>query len=268
MGGFVDFLLAIARALCGSASQNEVEEYPQKPPTTAPVQRPSQQRPQQAPPQPADQDQFPPLPSAPKQDHKHRKHQEQQAPAAKHDTQVLPPDHEQSPQPSRERYEDANQFNQHNEHYMSLRAKANQEGDQMAQCFQQSHEAYARHDGALAKELSLQGKQHEREMERLNAEASEWIFRENNTDSKPGEVDLHGLYVKEAIAFSDKAIKEARQRGDSKIRLIVGKGLHSDGHVAKIKPALEELMRQHQVPAELDPHNAGVLVVHLDGQTF
>lgn len=38
----------------------------------------------------------------------------------------------------------------------------------------------------------------------------------------PGEVDLHGLYVKEAIAFTDRAIQEARSRGDSEIHLIVG----------------------------------------------
>jgi hypothetical protein len=47
----------------------------------------------------------------------------------------------------------------------------------MATCFQQSHEAYSRREGALAKELSEKGKKHERTMEALNAEASAWIFR-------------------------------------------------------------------------------------------
>ncbi|KAG1760496.1 hypothetical protein EDD22DRAFT_954871 [Suillus occidentalis] len=167
-----------------------------------------------------------------------------------------------SPQ-DRLRYQDQNQANQQNEHYLSLRAKANQEGDAMAKCFQQSHEAYSRREGALAKELSEKGKKHERTMEALNAEASAWIFRENNSDSKPGELDLHGLYVKEAISFSDKAIKEARQRGDSQIRLIVGKGLHSNGQVAKIKPALEDLLGKLNLPNEVDPQNAGVLIVQL-----
>jgi hypothetical protein len=60
---------------------------------------------------------------------------------------------------------------------MSLRAKANQGGDEMAKCFQQSHEAYARREGALAKDFSEKGKQHERTMEALNAEASAWIFQ-------------------------------------------------------------------------------------------
>ncbi|KAG0696970.1 hypothetical protein DFH29DRAFT_1004161 [Suillus ampliporus] len=156
-----------------------------------------------------------------------------------------------------------NPANQDNEHYTSLRAKANQEGDARARCFQQSREAYARRERALAKELSEKGKQHEHTMEALNAEASAWIFRENNSDSKPGELDLHGLYVKEVISCSDKAIKEAQQRGDSQIRLIVGRGLHSGGNVARIKPALEDLMRQHNLPAEVDPQNAGILIVQL-----
>lgn len=40
-------------------------------------------------------------------------------------------------------------------------------------------------------------------------------------DSKPGEIDLHGLYVKEAIARTDQAIQEAQARGDTTIHLIV-----------------------------------------------
>lgn len=46
----------------------------------------------------------------------------------------------------------------------------------MAKCFQESHEAYARGDGALAKELSNQGKEHQKQMERLNQSASDFIF--------------------------------------------------------------------------------------------
>ncbi|KIP11519.1 hypothetical protein PHLGIDRAFT_17924 [Phlebiopsis gigantea 11061_1 CR5-6] len=135
----------------------------------------------------------------------------------------------------------------------------------MARAFEASHQAYARGDGAGAKELSNQGKRHQAEMERLNREASEWIFVENNKDSARGEVDLHGLYVKEAIAYTDRAINEAKARGDTEVHLIVGKGLHSKSGTAKIKPAIEDLMRKHQLVAELDPHNAGVLIVSLDG---
>jgi len=135
----------------------------------------------------------------------------------------------------------------------------------MAKSFQESHEAYARGDGAAAKELSNKGKEHQRKMEQLNKQASDWIFAENNKDSKPGELDLHGLYVKEALAYTESGIEEAKRRGDSEIYLIVGKGLHSQGGVAKIKPAISELMQKHQLVAEMDPHNAGVLIVQLGG---
>jgi hypothetical protein len=46
----------------------------------------------------------------------------------------------------------------------------------MAKCFEQSHEAYARGDGAAAKTLSEQGKAHQKQMDKLNEEASTWIF--------------------------------------------------------------------------------------------
>lgn len=91
---------------------------------------------------------------------------------------------------------------------------------------------------------------------------------ENNKFSQPGEIDLHGLFVKEAIEFSDKGIEDAQRRGDSELRLIVGscsvilsgslysplhcrlssgKGNHSLAGQAKIKPAIEELMRKSVV---------------------
>ncbi|KAF8993688.1 hypothetical protein BDQ17DRAFT_1367988 [Cyathus striatus] len=133
----------------------------------------------------------------------------------------------------------------------------------MAKCFQESHQAYSRGDGALAKELSNKGKDYQKRMEQLNKQASDWIFVENNKDSQPGEIDLHGLYVKEAIARTDQALQEAKARGDSELRLIVGKGLHSRGS-AKIKPAIEELMQKHKLVAHLDEDNAGVLIVQIN----
>ncbi|PCH43885.1 Smr-domain-containing protein [Wolfiporia cocos MD-104 SS10] len=136
----------------------------------------------------------------------------------------------------------------------------------MGQCFEASKAAYTRGERARAKELSNEGKAHQSERDRLNAEASEWIFAENNRDLAPGEVDLHGLHVKEAITFTDREIKKARRRGDAKLRLIVGKGLHSPQGMAKLKPAIEEMMQENGLLAELDENNAGVLIVDLDGR--
>jgi len=46
----------------------------------------------------------------------------------------------------------------------------------MASCFEESRLAYVTGDRALAKELSIEGKEHKERMEQLNAEASAWIF--------------------------------------------------------------------------------------------
>ncbi len=60
----------------------------------------------------------------------------------------------------------------------------------------------------------------------------EWMLRRVPVqDSQPGEVDLHGLYIKEAIRYTDKSIQEAQARGDTKIRFITGTCLQLRAHV-------------------------------------
>ena len=46
----------------------------------------------------------------------------------------------------------------------------------MARCFEESQQSYTSGDGAKAKVLSNEGKQHKARMEELNAEASAWIY--------------------------------------------------------------------------------------------
>ncbi|CAE6521806.1 unnamed protein product [Rhizoctonia solani] len=185
-----------------------------------------------------------------------------QYPPAQH--QPSPPAHHKPNKPYHARIDDNAQA-QANPHYQQLRSQAREEGDAMARAFDASQEAYQSGDGAKAKELSNEGKRHKAEMERLNKEASDWIFQQVNLDSAPDELDLHGLYVKEAIARTEAAVQAAQSRGDQQIRIIVGKGLHSQGHVAKLKPAIEELMVKYQLNAHVDPENAGVLIVQLGG---
>ncbi|GAA5889283.1 hypothetical protein JCM6882_000695 [Rhodosporidiobolus microsporus] len=156
--------------------------------------------------------------------------------------------------------------NAQNAHYVELRNAAIREGDLMAKAFSSSKQAYSSGNGEAAHDLSQEGKQHQRERERLNAEAAEWIYRENNRSRSAGEIDLHGLYVQEAIEYTEKGINNARSQGLSELRVIVGKGNHSPSHVAKIKPAITSLMQKERLTASLDPHNGGVLVVQLQGQ--
>ncbi|KAI8993845.1 hypothetical protein BD414DRAFT_436080 [Trametes punicea] len=298
MGLFDDLFGALAKCLCGGikeeplppsgheaasdvyvpptvphrpeVSQQPLPVYPPTQPQYQQYQPPYQPQPQTYPARP--EHEHPQAPAAGKKHKHHHQHygQAQATPYVQPQAQThghSPPPSSPPSRPWSPSRPDANRINQQNEFYVGLRARANAAGDEMARCFEEAHKAYERGEGARAKELSNAGKAAQREMERLNEEAAEWIFRENNKDSQPGEVDLHGLYVKEAIQYTDKAIQEARARGDSKIRLIVGKGLHSAGGVAKLKPAIEELMQRHGLVAELDEHNSGVLIVNLDGQS-
>ncbi|KAK0219027.1 hypothetical protein IW262DRAFT_1073499 [Armillaria fumosa] len=137
----------------------------------------------------------------------------------------------------------------------------------MKRCLNERRKANRRGDHAAAKDFSKQGKNHKQKMEQLNTEASDQIYHENNRDCRPGEIDLHRLHVKEAIARTDAALEEATRRGDSQIRIIVGKGLHSEDGEAKLGPAIKSLMRKYQLIAEFDPSNSGVLVVKLTGSS-
>ncbi|KAI0365630.1 DUF1771-domain-containing protein [Pilatotrama ljubarskyi] len=272
MGLLSDLLGALAKCLCGG-----IKEEPLPPsghasdvyvPPTVPHQPQVSQQPAPVYPPTQPQYQHQPQPARPEHEHKkHKQHHHGQGHAQAQGNGASPPP-PSSPlsRPWSPGRPDPNQVNQHNEYYVDLRARANAAGDEMARNFEEAHKAYERGDGARAKELSNAGKAAQQEMERLNEQAAEWIFRANNTDSKPGEVDLHGLYVKEAIRYADQAIQQARARGDPKIHFIVGKGMHSAGGVAKLKPAIEELMQKHGLVAELDEHNSGVLIVNLDGQ--
>ncbi|KAG6865858.1 hypothetical protein C0991_011190 [Blastosporella zonata] len=165
--------------------------------------------------------------------------------------------------------QDSNQLNQSNEFYVNLRTRANEEGDAMAKCFEQSHQAYTRHDGAEAKALSNRGKEHQRQMDLLHKQAADWIFIENNkvpsTPLNHSDISANAT-PHDRIASPVKLIfmVSAKRRGDSELHLIVGKGLHSKGGSAKIKPAVEELMQKHRLLAELDPNNAGVLIVQIN----
>lgn len=60
-----------------------------------------------------------------------------------------------------------------------------------------------------------------------------------------------------------RRIIAAIQRHESKLEVIVGKGLHSKNGIAKLKPAVEELCNESGFKSYIDPKNTGVLVINL-----
>ena len=99
------------------------------------------------------------------------------------------------------------QANARDPHYVSLRNAALQEGSLMHSAFDRASRAHDAGDGAAAKQLSNEGHMHQRKKDELNDQAADWIFGANNRDKGPGEVDLHGLYVQEAIERAERAVQ-------------------------------------------------------------
>ncbi|KAI0879660.1 DUF1771-domain-containing protein [Hypoxylon argillaceum] len=158
-----------------------------------------------------------------------------------------------------------NDFNQSIEtKYQNLRKKAEIEHAKKSDCMKRSHEAYERGDGAGAKQLSNEGKQHAAKADKLDLEASKLIFAMNNANADGDVIDLHGQQVDEAIIILTKRIQEDQQDNQTHLHVIVGKGNHSVGHVPKLKPAVEDLFQQLGLQYKTE-ENAGRLYVNLQG---
>jgi len=92
-------------------------------------------------------------------------------------------------------------------HYVQLRNQALEEDHKMHQCFDAASRAYNSGEGGDAKNLSNEGHAHQRRRDQLNDEAADWIFAANNANQPRGSIDLHGLYVQEAIERTEKAVQ-------------------------------------------------------------
>ncbi|KAH7380462.1 hypothetical protein DE146DRAFT_297772 [Phaeosphaeria sp. MPI-PUGE-AT-0046c] len=150
--------------------------------------------------------------------------------------------------------------------YDRLRGLAREEAGKRSSCFDRAHQAYESGDGARAHTLSEEGKKHAAKMEEYNQQARDYIFRANNAQGRvDGDtIDLHGLFVEEAEDVLEERIKSARQRGETHLHVIVGKGNHSTNHVQKIKPRVEQVCRDLGLQYRTE-ENEGRIYVNLQG---
>ncbi|KAF8418962.1 hypothetical protein EV426DRAFT_577235 [Tirmania nivea] len=152
--------------------------------------------------------------------------------------------------------------------YERLRSLARSAHAERNSCYERSRAAYSSGQRALAKELSVEGKKHDRVGNDYHRQAKDYIFRVNNADRAENEIDLHGLYVLEAKEVLGKRIRAEKARGGTGLHVIVGKGNHSDGGVQRIKPAVEELCRELELQFSTE-QNAGrmyISLVPIDGE--
>ncbi|KAL7276141.1 hypothetical protein RUND412_000874 [Rhizina undulata] len=147
--------------------------------------------------------------------------------------------------------------------YDRLRALAREEAQKRDSSLSRAKAAYSSGDKALAHTLSTEGKRHGAQMQSYNAQARDFIFRANNGHLPGDTIDLHGLFVEEAVEILEGRLTAAKGRGEDHLHVIVGKGNHSVNHVAKLKPAVENLCRKHGLQFDQDEGNGGRLYVRL-----
>ena len=131
----------------------------------------------------------------------------------------------------------------------ALRAEAHALGDATHAASQASQAAYQSGDKAGAKQLSLQANAKRGEAAAKNEEAARCIFAQKNNGRGLWEVDLHLLLVAEALARVNRRLQSctaaAAAEGASKdLVIIYGQGHHSSDGVAKIKPAVLQLLKE------------------------
>ncbi|OWB55420.1 hypothetical protein B5S28_g1292 [[Candida] boidinii] len=147
--------------------------------------------------------------------------------------------------------------------YKQYREAADRAYQRRSDLSKKSQQAFKSGDKAKAHELSVDAKKQLDIAEENNAKAAEYVFYQNNLDSDNNEIDLHGLYVKEAEYILKKRVVMGIQNNESTLEVIVGKGLHSQNGIAKLKPAVENLCREANLRNYIDHKNTGVLVIEL-----
>ncbi|XP_061183888.1 NEDD4-binding protein 2-like [Saccostrea echinata] len=139
-----------------------------------------------------------------------------------------------------------------NPEYEDIRGEANLHYRLRHECFQKAQEAYRRGMKQVAQFYSNQGHLHTKKIKEANENAAQMILsrRVEYLEAK-STLDLHGLHVDEAVTVLAKVIEDQRKklcgRGDKKkdLFIITGRGSHSRGGVARIRPAVMRWLKQN-----------------------
>jgi DNA-nicking Smr family endonuclease len=160
--------------------------------------------------------------------------------------------------------------------YLEEREKASLHAKQRNQYFQQSQDAYRSGNKADATYYSQLGKEQGTLMLEANTRAADFVFEFHNRERPLDEIDLHNLFVEEAMQRLKERIATLQQ--DSKLQtriassqqpikrpstlvVIVGRGNNSANGTPRIKPAVESYLQS--IGLRYDFENEGSLQVHL-----
>lgn len=103
-----------------------------------------------------------------------------------------------------------------------------------------------------------------KEMEKLHRSAERRFLKARNMSNEHNQlptVDVHGLLIPEAIRVTESEVRRALLAGQTSVRVITGRGMHSKDKVAKLKPAIMTHMSGQKFVCTVEPHNPGVVVI-------
>uniref|UniRef100_U3JJL3 NEDD4 binding protein 2 n=1 Tax=Ficedula albicollis TaxID=59894 RepID=U3JJL3_FICAL len=135
--------------------------------------------------------------------------------------------------------------------YDDLRAEAFCHQQKRQECLKKAGEAYRMGMKPVAAFYAHQGRLHEQKMKEANHAAAVQIFERVNSSLLPMNVlDLHGLHVDEAVNQLSRVLQEKSEEyqqtgGKPYLIVITGRGSHSQGGVARIRPAAIRYLTSH-----------------------
>ncbi|KAI9432148.1 hypothetical protein F5148DRAFT_1270498 [Russula earlei] len=101
----------------------------------------------------------------------------------------------------------------------------------------------------------------------LHRRAADRYFMAHNVQQQERTIDVHRLQTREATRRTEIAIRDALLAGDTRLRVICGRGRrrHSDSDrgLPVLRLALTVAMEQHKVETEVDPDNPEILIIKL-----
>jgi DNA-nicking Smr family endonuclease len=133
------------------------------------------------------------------------------------------------------------------EHARVLRRDAHELRNKAKAASEQSKHEYQFGSKNQAKVLSNQKASLYEEMNKKNLQAAKLIFNHYNQQKSDDVIDLHELFVHEALQYLEEKLDQCRSANILQLEVITGAGNNSPQHIPRIKPEVEAFARKHNL---------------------